>query len=755
MSHSYLDLAAISTGSAAGGGKVAALELASDIVRRWQLGERPDAEAALAKHQELREHSIIILDLAYQEFLARCRRNESPDVEAFCQRFPEVADSLGEMLRLELLAESAPEIQAELTSTVWPESGESFLGFSLIVEIGRGAFGRVFLASEPLLGDRVVAVKIGRHTASEARTLGRLRHPNIVPVYSVRQDQDSGLTALCMPFLGSATLEDVLTRSISRPHMPDRSDVIVEIISAGDLPAQAGGKFSPPPRALKKGSYVDGVLHLITQLADALAFVHSVGICHRDLKPSNVLVSPDGRAMLLDFDLSHDENCVHNRQGGTLPYMSPEQLLATEYEDRRSSPLLDGRSDLFSLGVILHRLLTGEHPFGPLPEDGDDVGLRTLLLQRQRAGAAYARLANPAIDAPLARLVQRCLAYNPNDRPTSAAALAAELRKASRVPRRLRRWARKRPALAAGLLVAALGASTAGSYAWAVRPSYLERQFQGAVAAYQLGDYETALTHLNHVLDANPRSTSALVARGRVYLRMGEHDPIKLNQSLRDFETARKMAPDARLEAAIGYVFHLQQKPDVTIGGYQKALRAGFRSAPLLNNLGEMYKRVSQFEDACQVLKEAVELDPSLQIAHWNLALAYRQKLLQLRSQMHSRSTTQPNGIQLEWTQTADKAINSIQRAFETGPSNPWLHRDAALIDALAGNRDDAAIEHLCQAVLEGLSPAEFRSNPAFKKLLSKTNLPGSRHPADGTPPAIPMLIDPVSADLDSMISPH
>src|SRR5205807_3554546 len=116
-----------------------------------------------------------------------------------------------------------------------------------------------------------------------------------------------------------------------------------------------------------RGGYVEGVLHVAVQLAEALAFIHRQGICHRDLKPSNILLTPDGRPRLLDFNLSLDEGMYDPVPAGTVPYMAPEQLLALDPEYGRGPSLIDPRSDLFALGVILYELLAGVHPFDPLP----------------------------------------------------------------------------------------------------------------------------------------------------------------------------------------------------------------------------------------------------------------------------------------------------------------------------------------------------------------------------------------------------
>ena len=120
---------------------------------------------------------------------------------------------------------------------------------------------------------------------------------------------------------------------------------------------------TPQARRLRGLGYVPAVLWLVARVADGLAHAHERGILHRDLKPANILFADDGEPLLLDFNLAADTKLrIHASAamvGGTLPYMAPEQLAA--FRDGRTA--VDARSDLYSLGVILHELLTGQHPF--------------------------------------------------------------------------------------------------------------------------------------------------------------------------------------------------------------------------------------------------------------------------------------------------------------------------------------------------------------------------------------------------------
>src|SRR5262249_30597625 len=117
---------------------------------------------------------------------------------------------------------------------VWPEVQEEFLGFRLQRELGRGAVSRVFLAEEPACGHRLVVVKVSNKGGRiEAFTQGPITHPNIVPIHSVQQNGDGTLTAVCMPYLGRATLCNVLARTASQKQRPVRGRAILEAIQDG------------------------------------------------------------------------------------------------------------------------------------------------------------------------------------------------------------------------------------------------------------------------------------------------------------------------------------------------------------------------------------------------------------------------------------------------------------------------------------------------------------------------------------------
>ena len=199
--------------------------------------------------------------------------------------------------------------------------------------------GIVYQARDPNI-DRLVAVKVLRHDRittdsfvkrflKEAKVIGRLSHPHIVTIHDVGEDQ--GTVYIAMEFLEGISLSDIIQ---------DRRLDAKEVIKFG------------------------------TQIAETLDYAHRKGVIHRDIKPSNIVVQPDGQIKITDFGIARIEDSSATLQTqagaimGTPAYMSPEQVLGHS---------VDGRSDLFSLGVILYELSTGRRPFG-----GDGKNLATV-----------------------------------------------------------------------------------------------------------------------------------------------------------------------------------------------------------------------------------------------------------------------------------------------------------------------------------------------------------------------------------------
>ncbi|MDB5350335.1 MAG: tetratricopeptide repeat protein [Planctomycetota bacterium] len=373
-----------------------------------------------------------------------------------------------------------------------PEAGGRFLGFHLRRELGRGAFGRVFLADQEQMAGRPVALKITADALGETNALAQLQHTNVVPIYSVHRD--GALQALCMPYFGSTTLADVIagldggrklpssgrgllstlddhkTREHARSTFRESTDPMMHSAAPPSLsstPSDGAAPTESRPTAqiehLRRSNYVDAVLWLGLHLADGLAHAHERGILHRDLKPANVLFTDDGEPMLLDFNLAADLKLhVHASAamvGGTLPYMALEHLEAFQGVPRA----IDARSDLFSLGVILFELLSGRHPFevrrGPTRE------ILPRMIEDRRGPLPDLRSRNRAVSPAVEAIVRRCLDPDPARRYQEARHLVEDLqRQVDHLPllhtrepsvrERVGKWARRHPRLTSTTTVA-------------------------------------------------------------------------------------------------------------------------------------------------------------------------------------------------------------------------------------------------------------------------------------------------------------
>ena len=422
----------------------------------------------------------------------------------------------------------------------FPAVGEEFLGFRLVAELGRGAFGRVYLAEQADLAGRRVALKLTTHLAfAEPQTLARLQHTNIVPIYSAHRA--GPFEAVCMPYFGPTTLAHLLSHLRRQDAWPESGKELAATLAnlhsltlpdggsgrgkdgASASPFLANAEVSPTPdgavalKVLESYSYAEAVLWIGARLADGLAHAHERGILHRDLKPANVLLSDDGQPMLLDFNLAADAARGPAGAGGTPAYMAPEQL---ESAQDRTRPKPDGRADVYALGVLLFEFLTGRHPFPQ--RDGPVATVLPLLLADRLGPPPRLRTLNPNVSPATEAIVRRCLEPNPAKRCPSARALGEDLEcqvahrplrhvREPSVRERLRKWRWRNPRLAAVLGVTALAAvvvlGLAGlATARGERIEGLEAERTAALARYeaagQLGRLRAEVRPIQYLLAA-------------------------------------------------------------------------------------------------------------------------------------------------------------------------------------------------------------------------------------------------------------
>ncbi len=320
-----------------------------------------------------------------------------------CQALIDTAATLTEEMRCTVCG-SGFRIPMD-TSTTWIQPEQRSIGkFDLQEEVGAGSFGCVYRARDRELG-RIVAIKIPRSGAigssgdsdrflREARSVAQLRHPLIVPIFEV--GKENGFPYLVSEFIQGITLADHLTGS----RIPLRESVA-----------------------------------LVAQIADALHYAHEKGVVHRDVKPSNIMLernAADSSASwessketlrysprLMDFGLAKRDAgemtmTVEGQILGTPAYMSPEQA-------RGDSHSVDGRSDEYSLGVVLYQLLTGELPF--------QGNARMLLHQVLNDDPKPLRSRDPKIPKDLETICLKAMAREPASRYATAGELAEDLRR--------------------------------------------------------------------------------------------------------------------------------------------------------------------------------------------------------------------------------------------------------------------------------------------------------------------------------------
>lgn len=260
--------------------------------------------------------------------------------------------------------------------------------YEILSELGQGAMGVVYKAVDPLI-DRTVAIKTINLNLSkdeladfeerfnrEAKSAGRLNHPNIVTIYDVgRADH---VAFMAMEYLEGRELKEII----------------------------ASGEVMQPDR----------VAEIIAQVADALAFAHDHGIVHRDIKPANIMVLRNGSVKITDFGIAKTSSGSRTQIGiilGSPKYMSPEQVAGKP---------VDGRSDIFSLGAVLYELLTGKPAFGS--EGGTLTSIMYQVLNEMPASPSGV---NPAVPAAFDDIVARALAKAPENRYQSAREMANDL----------------------------------------------------------------------------------------------------------------------------------------------------------------------------------------------------------------------------------------------------------------------------------------------------------------------------------------
>lgn len=322
-----------------------------------------------------------------EAFVVALRSGESPSIEEFAARYPKYAADIRDEFPLILMAE---QLNAHVKKETSGSSAPQVIGkYRITGEIGRGGMGRVYAATQDGL-NRQVAIKVVNVSGTEqcdslirfqreAKSAGKMNHPNIVPVYDYGvQDQ---LLYFVMPRIKGLDLSRIVDGlSLERSKSSSKS-------------------FTMDWRMIAEVG---------AQVASALGYAHSQGMVHRDIKPANIIMESNGRVWVTDFGLVKNTfgDQSLSRTGdliGTPRYMAPEQLRG----------LSDARSDIYGLGLTLYELASGKRAW-------DDLSGSELVTRRSSLELPPIRSANSEIPESLCTIIMKCCAFKPDDRYQTA-----------------------------------------------------------------------------------------------------------------------------------------------------------------------------------------------------------------------------------------------------------------------------------------------------------------------------------------------
>jgi TolB-like protein/tetratricopeptide (TPR) repeat protein len=564
--------------------------------------------------------------------------------------------------------------------------GETLSHYRLVAHLGSGAMGDVYRAEDERLR-RTVALKVvraardpeetSRRLLAEARAGSAFTHPNIAVVFEVDEVEHNGATLsfIAMEYVAGRTLAD--------------------LASQGPLP-------------------LDTIIDVGRQVADALAAAHANGLVHRDIKPSNIMVTENGLAKVLDFGVARwsvpmvetaATKTVDPLQGvaaGTLSYMSPEQSTGRP---------LDGRSDMFSLGVVLYELLAGHRLF----EGANAPQVLEALLQKE-APPLHARFDDPRLPA-VERVMRRMLEKNPLNRFDDLQAVGLALAAAQR------------------------GDMLQGSRAGTASPILAVTEFRNISANAEddwlgTGISETVTADLEGFegVTVVPRGRVSELARtlerqgsdsrDALWTRVGRElgarwvltgsfqragDAVRVTAQLVDAATAhaeRTIKVDGRMQE----IFALQDRLVRDLAGLLRAvirqtgaatLETGVVGAYEAFSKGVLNLRAETYESldrAVMLFERAVELDPGYARAHLELGVAYATKADYLaRGELRAHSVT------------------SLRRALELHSDSVRAWRELGSV-LIAMGQDSDGFEALRRALV--IDPADAGALGAMGRAL-------------------------------------
>jgi hypothetical protein len=565
-----------------------------------------------------------------ERYLADLEQGSAPDQQALLAAHPDLAGELLPYLESLRLLDGATrdlrppkKVNGEVSGQL---PGARQVGeYRIVREIGRGGMGIVYEAHQKSL-NRQVALKILPFAAvldqrqiarfrNEAQAAAQLHHPHIVPVFAVGQEQ--GIYFYAMQYIDGQSLDQAINEL--REFAPRSGGASTKVAGATqgstttlhNATASAFGGQRP----IRSSDFFRTVARLGKEAADALQHAHENGIIHRDVKPSNLMIDGHGKLWVTDFGLARIQNdngvTLTGDVIGTLRYMSPEQA--------SGSTVVDGRTDVYSLGVTLYELLTQRHA-----HPAEDR--RTLLRQIVDEEPIGPRKINPAVPLDLETIVLGAMAKDRDDRYATAQTLAEDLQRfleglptLARRPTivdRMGKWARRhRPLVAVGAcavlllsLVSAVGLVLLAKEQARTSVALKDAKQNGEIAQQ---NFERAERHFQQ-------------ARAAV-----DQFGVQVSDRLAEFPGVEPVRRQMLLDTLKYYrQFALEAGSDPQLR--KETALAHFRSAVIAAKLGAVDEAIREYKSAQSQLRELIEADPhdtesqaQLALSHNNLGLLY------------------------------------------------------------------------------------------------------------------------------------
>jgi serine/threonine protein kinase len=635
---------------------------------------------------------------ALEEYQAALEAGQKPNRQGFLARHADLAKALAECLdgmeALHVAGSSSHQVADETGAASTPVERQpgAVLGEYLIIrEIGRGGMGVVYEAEQLSLGRRI-ALKVLpfawsldprqlQRFKNEARAAAQLHHQNIVPVYAVGCER--GVHFFAMQYIEGQTLAELIreVRQLTGPKAPFAGRGTPSQAAAADTAAGPRGSLATAC-SCKSTTFFRTVAQLGVQAAEALEHAHALDVVHRDIKPGNLLVDVRGRLWVSDFGLAQFQRdaglTLTGDLLGTLRYMSPEQALA-----RRGA--VDHRTDIYSLGVTLYELLTGEPAHGG--QDREEL-LRQISWEEPRPPRRLSRV----VPADLETIVLKAMAKRADERYATARELAEDLRRfleqkpilAQRptLLERAAKWSRRHR----GVVTSAVAMLVLLAVGLAASTVLIAREQANTRAAYQRLTEEQTRTRAAYEAEAR----NFRQARGILdfFARVSAEE---LADKPEAQEVRRKL-----LQAALDYYqAFIEQCPDDP-STREELARSHLRVANLLNEMGAPSEALAAVQEAQRILEK--KPDPELQRLSSALHLNW------LRNGGPLLLLEQPSvqeELKLSEEQTRQVARLAARRraAFWNSPDQS-LERWRAKFEELAAQE---------KAVLEGLSPEQAR----------------------------------------------